>query len=77
MSKMVAIRIEERLLAGVDQERRAQGLSRARVVHEALALWIARRRLEEAIRREQDAYERIPVRADEFGPILGAQQWPK
>jgi len=77
MSKMVAIRVDESLLAGVDRERRAESLSRARVIHEALELWIERRRLAEAIRREQEAYERMPVRDDEFGPVLGAQRWPK
>jgi hypothetical protein len=77
MSKMVTVRVDERLLADVDRERRMQGLSRARVIHEALALWIERRRLTEAVRREQEAYAQRPVRDDEFGPVLGAQRWPR
>jgi metal-responsive CopG/Arc/MetJ family transcriptional regulator len=74
---MIAVRLDEDLLAQVDQERRRAHVTRARVVHEALALWIERRRLEEAIRRDQEGYARRPIKKDEFGPVLGAQVWPK
>ncbi len=77
MSRLVAIRLEDSLLAEVDAERRVARLPRARVVHEALRLWIDRRRLVEAVRRDREAYEAQPVREDEFGPVLGAQRWPR
>ena len=77
MSKMVAIRLDEGLLVRVDHERRRRRITRARAVHEALADWVARHRLAEAVREEAEAYARQPVAEDEFGPVLGAQPWPK
>jgi len=77
MSKMVAVRLDERLLSRVDRERRRRGVSRARAVHEALAAWVARERLTDAVREEADAYGKYPVAEDEFGPVLGAQRWTK
>jgi len=74
---MIAVRLDEELLAQVDEERRRTRATRAKVVHEALALWIEQRRLAAAIRRDQDGYAKKPVRKDEFGPVLGAQVWPK
>lgn len=76
MSKMIAIRLDERLLVRVDRERRRRGITRARAVHEALAAWAARQRLAEAVREEAEAYARQPVDEDEFTPVLGAQRWP-
>ena len=35
------------------------------------------RRYEEAVRRDQEGYERHPVGEDEFAPILGAQTGPE
>jgi predicted transcriptional regulator len=49
MSKMVAVRLDERLLSRVDQERRRRGVSRARAVHEASAAWVTRERLANAV----------------------------
>jgi metal-responsive CopG/Arc/MetJ family transcriptional regulator len=77
MSRMIAVSLDERLLTRVDRERRKRGISRARAVHEALADWVARRRLAEAVREEAEAYGRHPVTDDEFAPVLGAQGWPK
>jgi metal-responsive CopG/Arc/MetJ family transcriptional regulator len=77
MSRMIAVRLDERLLTRVDRERRKRGISRARAVHEALADWVARRRLAEAVREEAEAYGRHPVTGDEFAPVLGGQRWPK
>jgi Arc/MetJ-type ribon-helix-helix transcriptional regulator len=77
MTKMTAVRLDDGLLREIDRERRRAGLSRARVIHDALALWLDRRRLEQAIRADHEGYEKYPVRADEFGPVLGAQAWPK
>jgi len=77
MSKMVAVRLDERLLAAVDRERRRTRATRAKVIHDALALWVERKRTEEAIARDQAGYARHPVRDEEFGPVLGAQVWPK
>jgi predicted transcriptional regulator len=77
MSKMTTIRLDDELLRDVDRQRRRAKLSRARVIHEALALWLERRRSEEAIKADQDGYDRHPVSDDEFGPVLGAQSWPK
>lgn len=77
MSKMIAVRLDEHLLADVDRERKRVRASRARVVHQALAAWVQHQRTAAAIRREHDAYDRKPVRADEFGPVLRAQRWPR
>ena len=77
MTKMTAVRLDELLLQRIDHERRGAGLSRARVIHDALALWLERWTLDQAIRADHDGYEKRPVRADEFGPVLGAQTWPK
>ena len=73
----MAVRLDDRLLARVDRERRRRGVTRARAIHEALADWVARERLAEAVREEAEAYERHPVAPDEFGPVLGARRWPK
>ncbi len=74
---MYRVRIEDGLLARVDRERRRRGVTRARAVHEALASWVARERLAEAVREEAEAYAKHPVAADEFGGVLGAQRWTK
>jgi metal-responsive CopG/Arc/MetJ family transcriptional regulator len=74
---MISIRLPDELVERVDRERRRDGLSRAQVAQRALELWIGKRRLEEAIRREHRGYDRHPVETDEFGPVLGAQAWPK
>jgi metal-responsive CopG/Arc/MetJ family transcriptional regulator len=74
---MTAVRLHDQLLAEVDRERRRTGMSRARVIQEALALWLERRRVDEAVRRDQEGYAARPVTDDEFGPVLGAQVWPK
>jgi metal-responsive CopG/Arc/MetJ family transcriptional regulator len=77
MLQMLAVRLDDALLARVDAERKRRGLSRARVIREALGFWLAPRLLEEAVREEHAAYARRPVRTREFGPIIGAQVWPK
>jgi metal-responsive CopG/Arc/MetJ family transcriptional regulator len=73
---MIAVRLDEDLVARVDRERARLAISRARAIHEALAAWLERLRLEQAIRREHEGYERLPVSAGEFGAVLGAQRWP-
>ena len=77
MSQMVAVRIDDQLLAEVDGERRRRRISRARAIHEALQFWLQQRLLDEAIRREHEGYARRPVRQREFAPLIGAQVWPK
>ena len=74
---MITLRLSESLIDQVDRERQRDGLSRVQVVQKALQLWMRHRRLQEAIRREHEGYARCPVTADEFGPVLGAQAWPK
>ena len=74
---MITLRLSESLIEQVDRERQRDGLSRVQVVQKALQLWMRHRRLQEAIRREHEGYARYPVTADEFGPVLGAQAWPK
>lgn len=77
MSRMVSLRLDEVLVEQVDRERQRDGLSRAQAVQTALELWIRNRRLEDAIRREHHGYDEHPVTPDEFGPVLGAQVWPR
>lgn len=77
MSRLIAVRLDEGLLADVDRERKRMRTSRSRVVHQALASWVTQQRVEAAIVREHAAYEAKPVLDGEFGPVLRAQQWPK
>jgi Arc/MetJ-type ribon-helix-helix transcriptional regulator len=77
MSRLIAVRLQERMLSQVDRERKRAGLSRAAAINEALQLWVAKRQYEQAVRRDQEAYERQPVAEDEFESVLGAQRWPK
>ena len=74
MTKTIAVRIDERLLDAVDRRTRK---GRSAVIREALQLWIARQELAEKVRRHREGYARHPVKAGEFGPVLGAQTWPK
>lgn len=77
MSKMIAIRIDDAVLANVDRERRRSQLSRAATIKEALALWLQKRRHDEAVKRDQEGYRRKPVKKGEFSSVLGVQTWPK
>ena len=77
MSKLIAVRLQDKLLSQIDKERKRTGHSRAGAIHEALALWIARRHYDRAVSRDQEGYDRHPVTEDEFEAILGAQRWPK
>lgn len=77
MSRLVAIRLQEKMLSQVDRERKRAGLTRSAAVNEALQLWVDKRQYEEAVRRDHEGYQRYPVRDDEFEGILGAQTWPK
>ena len=77
MSTMISVRLDDALFEGVERERKRAGLTRARAVQEALALWIERRRTEQAARRDRAGYERRPVERQEFDVVLGAQRWPK
>ena len=77
MSKMLAIRIDEELIEQVDRERKRGALTRARVIRDALGLWLENERLRQAVARHRDGYDRAPVTDDEFRPVLGAQQWPR
>jgi len=75
MTKTIAVRIDEELLCAID--RRARRGQRSEIVREALQMWIARRDLAEKVRRHREGYARRPVKPGEFGPVLGAQVWPK
>jgi Arc/MetJ-type ribon-helix-helix transcriptional regulator len=77
MSRLIAVRLQDEMLSRVDRERKQAGLTRAAAINEALRLWIEKRQFEEAVRRDQEGYERHPVRKDEFEAVLGAQTWPK
>lgn len=74
---MITLRVDEDLLAVVDRERGRDRLPRSRVLKEAMALWIERRRLRDAIARHGAGYACLPVAQDEFAPVLGAQRWPR
>lgn len=77
MSKMIAVRIEDALVQEVDRARRRRRMTRASVIRDALSLWVNQQRLLAAIRRDQEGYAQHPVTDEEFGPVLGAQAWPK
>jgi hypothetical protein len=77
MSTTTTVRLRDDLLAEIDHERARSKLPRARVIHEALELWLERRRLTRALRQDQLGYERLPVVEGEFDLVLGAQAWPK
>ncbi len=75
MSKMITARLDDALLREVDRER--ADMSRAAVLKEALRMWLDRRRLHEAVEQHRKGYEQAPVQEDEFGPLIGAHQWPE
>lgn len=75
MAKTIAVRLDETLLQAIDRSGRRRG--RSAVVREALQMWIARQALAEKVRRHREGYARHPANRDEFGPVLGAQTWPK
>jgi predicted transcriptional regulator len=77
MSTSTTVRLSDELLRQIDRERARSKLPRARVIHQALELWLERRRQERAIRQDQRGYAEHPVQDDEFEPVLGAQAWPK
>ncbi len=77
MSTTTTVRLRDDLLAEIDRERARSKLPRSRVIHEALALWLERRRQERAIRQDHLGYDEYPVQDDEFAPVLGAQTWPE
>jgi hypothetical protein len=74
---MVAVRLDEKLLAKVDRQRRRSGVSRTDAIHRGLLLWMEQQQLAEAMRRDQEGYAKLPVHPHEFTAILGAQAWPK
>lgn len=74
---MIAVRLDDDMIREVDRERRRRHLTRASAIRDALALWVERQRLEAAMRRDQQGYDEHPVTDDEFGPVLGAQRWPR
>ena len=77
MTKAISIRIDEALLRAVDVAGKGDNRRRSDIVREALELWLKRRTLAEKIRCHRQGYERHPVAADEFAPVLEAQAWPK
>jgi metal-responsive CopG/Arc/MetJ family transcriptional regulator len=77
MTKLVSVRIEEELLAAVDEITQGQGRARADAFREALEEWVRDRRAAAMVRRHREGYARKPVRKNEFSPVLGAQVWPK
>lgn len=77
MTKTISIRIDESLLQAVDVASEGDERGRSEIVREALELWLTRRTLAEKVRRHREGYERHPVAADEFAPVLEAQVWPQ
>jgi metal-responsive CopG/Arc/MetJ family transcriptional regulator len=77
MTKMLSVRLDNRLVAAVDAAGRSEGRPRSEVVREALELWLRQRRMLEAVERHRSGYERHPVTDDELGAVLKAQRWPK
>jgi Arc/MetJ-type ribon-helix-helix transcriptional regulator len=77
MTKTILIRIDESLLQAVDVASAGDQRGRSEIVREALELWLKRRTLAEKVRRHREGYERHPVMADEFAPVLEAQVWAK
>jgi Arc/MetJ-type ribon-helix-helix transcriptional regulator len=74
---MISVRLQEEILHQVDEERASAGLSRAAAIVEALQLWVAKRRYQAAVLKDQEGYERHPVEEGEFAPVLEAQVWPE
>ena len=76
MTKMISLRLDQRLLHAVEVARKASHKDRSEVVSEALELWLKRRATAEKVRRHRDGYAHHPVTRDEFAPVLKAQTWP-
>lgn len=77
MTRTISIRIDESLIEAVDEAGEKAGAGRSAIIREALQLWLRRRSLAEKVRRHGEGYRHRPVEADEFGPVLEAQPWPK
>ena len=75
MTKTIAVRVDEELLRAIEARGRRRG--RSEIVREALQMWVAGRDLADRVRRHREGYARRPATPDEFGPVLGAQVWPK
>jgi metal-responsive CopG/Arc/MetJ family transcriptional regulator len=77
MSTMISVRCEDRLLRDLDRACKGRALTRASAVKQAIELWLADLRIRDAVRRHRQGYSRRPVTPDEFGPVPGAQRWPR
>lgn len=77
MSRTISLRIDDALLAEIEQAGAADRRGRSEVMREALELWLRQRTLAEQVRRHREGYSRKPVAPDEFAPVLEAQLWPK
>ncbi|MFQ5668326.1 MAG: ribbon-helix-helix protein, CopG family [Candidatus Binatia bacterium] len=69
--------MDDDLIEAVDEVRAKEHRDRSAVVHEALRLWLGRRRLAEQVRCHGAGYKEHPVSDDEFQPASGTQQWPR
>ena len=77
MTKIISLRLDQRLLRAVEVASKTAHKDRSEVVSEALELWLKQRAAAEKVRRHREGYDRHPVRRDEFAPVLKAQSWPK
>ena len=77
MTRAVSVRIDECLIAAIDEARMKERRDRSDIVREALLLWLRQRKLAEQVREHGAGYGKELVSGAEFGPVLETQQWPK
>jgi metal-responsive CopG/Arc/MetJ family transcriptional regulator len=77
MTRSLAIRIDTSLADAFDAAAREAGRSRSDAVREAMELWLRQQSLAAKIARHREGYQRRPVAAGEFAPVLEAQTWPR
>ena len=74
MTQTISLRIDESLLRKIDLVGRSEKRGRSDAVREALELWLNQRSLAEKVRLHKEGYERHPVSANEFVPVLVQKQ---
>ena len=75
--KTISIAVDEHLLEQIDTLAQARHKKRAELFSEAARQWLKQQRLKALVKQDRQGYRKKPVQADEFEPLLRAQQWEK
>ena len=75
--KTISIAVDEHLLEQIDTLAQARRQKRAELFSEAARQWLKQQRIKALVKQDRQGYRKKPVQADEFAPLLRAQQWEK